>query len=245
MTHIEGPNSKSGEDRAPADPPAERRTSRTRPANRSGRSRQAARRTEDLVPFRVAIRVWFTISLQTFGGPAGQIAVMHRALVDEHRWIGPKRFQHALNFCMVLPGPEAQQLAIYIGWLLNGTRGGLAAGTLFVLPGVIAMRSAVGDLRRVRHHHAWSPRCSSDSGAAVLAIVANAVVRVGHPGAGRSRRSSRLAVAAFLSRSRRSGVAFPVVVLTAGVVGWALGRWVPSVFADRPGHTAATAARNR
>jgi len=80
------------------------------------------------VPFRRALRAWFAISLQTFGGPAGQIAVMQRTLVDERRWIGQKRFQHALNFCMVLPGPEAQQLAIYIGWLLNGVRGGLAAG---------------------------------------------------------------------------------------------------------------------
>jgi len=93
----------------------------------------------DLVPFRRALRAWFAISLQTFGGPAGQIAVMQRTLVDERRWIGQKRFEHALNFCMVLPGPEAQQLAIYIGWLLNGVRGGLAAGTLFVLPGAVAM----------------------------------------------------------------------------------------------------------
>ena len=84
----------------------------------------------DVVPFREAVRAWFTISLQTFGGPAGQIAVMQRHLVDERRWIGQKRFLHALNYCMLLPGPEAQQLAIYIGWLLNGLRGGLVAGTL-------------------------------------------------------------------------------------------------------------------
>ena len=93
----------------------------------------------DVLPLREATRTWFAISLQTFGGPAGQIAVMQRTLVDEKRWIGQRRFLHALNYCMLLPGPEAQQLAIYIGWLLNGLRGGLIAGTLFVLPGVVAL----------------------------------------------------------------------------------------------------------
>src|SRR5680860_462151 len=91
----------------------------------------------DLIPFRQAVKTWAAISLQTFGGPAGQIAVMHQKLVDEKRWIGQKRFLHALNFCMLLPGPEAQQLAIYTGWLLNGIRGGLIAGGLFVLPGML------------------------------------------------------------------------------------------------------------
>ena len=96
-------------------------------------------RARDVVPLREATRVWFEVSLQTFGGPAGQIAVMQHALVDEKRWIGQQRFLHALNYCMLLPGPEAQQLAIYIGWLLNGTAGGLIAGTLFVLPGLGAL----------------------------------------------------------------------------------------------------------
>src|SRR5438067_10256346 len=98
---------------------------------------RSARR--DLVPFGEATRAWFAISLQTFGGPAGQIAVMQRTLVDERRWIGQRRFLHALNFCMLLPGPEAQQLAVYTGWLLNGVRGGLIAGGLFVLPGMLAL----------------------------------------------------------------------------------------------------------
>ena len=93
----------------------------------------------DVVPFRDAVRAWFAISLQTFGGPAGQIAVMQRSLVDEKRWIGQRRFLHALNYCMLLPGPEAQQLATYVGWLLNGLRGGLVAGALFVFPGVVAL----------------------------------------------------------------------------------------------------------
>jgi chromate transporter len=93
----------------------------------------------DLVPFGQAVRTWLVISLQTFGGSAGQIAVMQRTLAEQRRWIGQRRFLHALNYCMLLPGPEAQLLAIYIGWLLNGTRGGLAAGVLFVLPGMIAL----------------------------------------------------------------------------------------------------------
>ena len=93
----------------------------------------------DVVPLRTAAKAWFEISLQTFGGPAGQIALMQHKLVDEKRWIGQKRFLHALNYCMLLPGPEAQQLAIYTGWLLNGARGGLIAGSVFVLPGMVAL----------------------------------------------------------------------------------------------------------
>ncbi len=91
-----------------------------------------------LIPLGEATRAWFAI-LTDLGGPAGQIAVMQHALVDEKRWIGQKRFLHALSFCTLLPGPEAQQLAIYIGWLLNGVRGGLIAGSLFVLPGMLAL----------------------------------------------------------------------------------------------------------
>src|ERR671921_635015 len=86
-----------------------------------------------------ATRVWARIALLSFGGPAGQIALMHRILVEEKRWIGDQRFLHALNFCMLLPGPEAQQLATYIGWLLHRTKGGLVAGGLFILPGLIAI----------------------------------------------------------------------------------------------------------
>src|SRR6187551_2992793 len=91
------------------------------------------------VPLREAIRVWARIAALSFGGPAGQIAVMHRILVDEKRWIGDARFLHALNYCMLLPGPEAQQLAVYIGWLLHKTPGGLVAGLLFILPGFVSI----------------------------------------------------------------------------------------------------------
>ncbi|HSH22317.1 MAG TPA: chromate efflux transporter [Candidatus Caenarcaniphilales bacterium] len=93
----------------------------------------------DGVSFREALRAWAYVGLNSFGGPAGQIAVMHREIVERRRWLGERRFLHALNYCMLLPGPEAQQLATYVGWLLHGVRGGLAAGLLFVLPGVVAM----------------------------------------------------------------------------------------------------------
>ncbi len=89
--------------------------------------------------FGEAFRVWFKIGCLSFGGPAGQIAMMHRVLVDEKKWIDEPRFLHALNFCMLLPGPEATQLATYVGWLLHGVRGGLTAGILFVLPGAVVM----------------------------------------------------------------------------------------------------------
>ena len=116
-----------------------RRTAMTQESHAAGGGPEVSSASRDVVPFRSALRTWFAISLQTFGGPAGQIAVMQRTLVDEKRWIGQRRFLHALSYCTLLPGPEAQQLAIYVGWLLNGVRGGLAAGTLFVLPGVVAL----------------------------------------------------------------------------------------------------------
>src|SRR5215470_19977169 len=91
------------------------------------------------VAFGEAMKVWARVAALSFGGPAGQIAVMHRIIVEEKKWIGENRFLHALNYCHLLPGPEAQQLAIYIGWLMHRTRGGLIAGVLFVVPGVIAL----------------------------------------------------------------------------------------------------------
>src|SRR4051794_40210871 len=142
-------------------------------------------RRRDLVPLREATGAWFRISLQTFGGPAGQIAVMQRALVDEKRWIGQQRFLHALNYCMLLPGPEAQQLAVYVGWLLNGTAGGLIAGTLFVLPGLVALL-ALSAIYVAYGSTTVVTGIFVGLAPAVLAIVAQAVVRVarralGHP----------------------------------------------------------------
>ena len=99
---------------------------------------------DDRMPsFAEAFRVWLRIGLLSFGGPAGQIALLHREVVDERHWVGERRFLHALNFCTLLPGPEAQQLATYLGWLLHGVKGGLAAGILFVLPGAVGHAGAV------------------------------------------------------------------------------------------------------
>jgi len=177
-----------------------------------------------LVPLGEATRTWFAISLQTFGGPAGQIAVMQHTLVDEKRWIGQKRFLHALSYCTLLPGPEAQQLAIYIGWLLNGVRGGLIAGTLFVLPGVLALLGlsalyvSAGDTTVVT-------AILAGLAAAVLSIVAQAVFRVGSRALGHPALVA-LAVAAFVALWVFA-VPFPIVIAVAACVGWALGRWAP------------------
>src|ERR671919_1091142 len=104
----------------------------TAPGTVPPRDKASGRR--ELVPLGHALRYWLRLGFINFGGPAGQIAIMHDELVDRKRWISNNRFLHALNYCMLLPGPEAQQLAIYIGWLLNGTWGGIVAGILFVLP---------------------------------------------------------------------------------------------------------------
>jgi chromate transporter len=194
---------------------------------------EPTRGREDVVPFGEAVRTWFAISLQTFGGPAGQIAVMQRTLVEEKRWIGQRRFLHALSYCTLLPGPEAQQLAIYVGWLLNGLRGGLIAGTLFVLPGVVALLAlsalyvGAGDTTVVAALFAGLAP-------AVLAIVVQAVLRVGGRALGHPALVG-LAVAAFLALSV-FGVPFPVVVATAAAVGWGLGRWAPRTFRGGGGH---------
>jgi chromate transporter len=178
----------------------------------------------DVIPLAEATRAWFAISLQTFGGPAGQIAVMQHTLVDERRWIGQKRFLHALSYCTLLPGPEAQQLAIYIGWLLNGVRGGLIAGILFVLPGVLALLGlsalyvGAGDTTLVT-------AILAGLASAVLAIVAQAVFRVGGRALGHPALVV-LAVAAFVALWMFT-VPFPIVIGVAAVIGWALGRWAP------------------
>lgn len=185
-------------------------------------------RPRDVIPLRVATRTWFRISLQTFGGPAGQIAVMQRTLVDEQRWIGERRFLHALSYCMLLPGPEAQQLAIYIGWLLNGMVGGLIAGVLFVLPGVVALLGL-----------SWLYVAHGDTAVvsglfvglapAVLAIVVQAVLRVGRRALGH-RSLVALAVVAFVALAM-FGVPFPFVLVGAACCGWWLARVDPTLAA--------------
>ncbi len=183
-----------------------------------------------VVPLRTATKAWFLISLQTFGGPAGQIAVMQRELVDERRWLGERRFLHALSYCMLLPGPEAQQLAVYTGWLLNGWAGGLIAGVLFVVPGFIALLA----LSAVYVTQGETPLVTGlfvGLAPAVVAIVVQAVVRIGrrsllHPAL------VAIAVAAFLALAVLA-TPFPVVVLGAGLVGWLVGRRWPGVMAAR------------
>ena len=127
---------------------------------------------------REAARVWTYVGLNSFGGPAGQIAVMHREVVDERGWISERRFLHALNFCMLLPGPEAQQLATYVGWLLNGIRGGLVAGLLFILPGAVVMLG-LSVVYAVYGQVQWVAGLLFGLQAAVVAIVVQALIRVG------------------------------------------------------------------
>ena len=184
----------------------------------------AGRESGGVIPLGEATRAWFAISLQTFGGPAGQIAVMQHALVDQKRWIGQGRFLHALSFCTLLPGPEAQQLAIYIGWLLNGVLGGLIAGVLFVLPGLLALL-ALSALYVGAGDTAIVTAVLAAVAPAVLVIVAQAVVRVGGRALGHPALVA-LAVAAFLALSIFK-TPFPLVVAVAAAVGWALGRWAP------------------
>src|SRR6476620_1955768 len=127
---------------------------------------------------REATRAWARVALLSFGGPAGQIAVMHRIIVEEKRWIGETRFLHALNYCTLLPGPEAQQLAIYIGWLLHKTKGGLVAGILFVLPGLVAIM-ALSWIYAIFGNVGAVQALFFGLKAAVLAIVVEAVLRIG------------------------------------------------------------------
>ena len=185
------------------------------------------------ISFRAAFWVWVKVAALTFGGPAGQIAVMHRILVEQKRWIGDTRFLHALNYCMLLPGPEAQQLAIYIGWLLHKTRGGLVAGALFVLPGFIALMvlswiyAAFGNVGVVQAMFFGLK-------AAVLAIVLEAVVRVGK----RALNNNVLlgiAAAAFVAIFFFHAP-FPLIILVAGIIGFIGGRAGLSAFLAGNGH---------
>ena len=143
------------------------------------------------ITFREAFHVWLKIGLMSFGGPAGQIALMHRVLVEEKRWVSESRFLHALNYCMLLPGPEAQQLATYVGWLLHKTLGGLVAGTLFILPGavvILALSVLYAGYNDLTH---------------LFSSTSNRyVVRPGHPG-----RSSRTGIRGFYRHDRDGKVA--------------------------------------
>ncbi len=169
------------------------------------------------VPLREAFRVWLRVAALSFGGPAGQIAVMHRVIVEEKRWISDARFLHALNYCMLLPGPEAQQLATYIGWLMHRTTGGLIAGGLFILPGVVAIMG-LSWIYALYGHVGVVAGLFFGLKAAVLAIVVEALIRVGR----RALRNSVLrgfAAAGFVALFFFSAP-FPLVIMAAGVVGY-------------------------
>jgi chromate transporter len=171
-----------------------------------------------VVSLRDALRVWLRVAMLSFGGPAGQIAVMHRIVVEEQRWVSEGRFLHALNYCMLLPGPEAQQLATYIGWLMHRTRGGIMAGGLFIVPGIIAIMglsyvyAAFGNVPLV---------VASFFGlkAAVLAIVLEAVFRIGKR-ALKNNVLRALAAAAFVGIFFFD-IPFPIIILGAGLIGLA------------------------
>jgi chromate transporter len=180
-----------------------------------------------------AFRVWLRVALLSFGGPAGQIAVMHRILVDEKRWISEPRFLHALNYCMLLPGPEAQQLATYIGWLMHRTLGGIMAGGLFIVPGIIAIMglsyiyAAYGNVPLV-------VALFFGLKAAVLAIVLEAVVRVGRR-ALKNNAMLALAAAAFVGIFFLN-IPFPIIILGAALIGFIGARSGLAMFQIGSGH---------
>jgi len=166
---------------------------------------------------REAFSVWLRVALLSFGGPAGQIAVMHRILVEEKRWVSESRFLHALNYCMLLPGPEAQQLATYIGWLMHGTRGGIMAGGLFIMPGVAAIM-VLSYIYAAFGNVGFVAALFFGLKAAVLAIVIQAVFRVGKR-ALKNRLMQGIATAAFVA-IYFFNVPFPVIILFAAVIGY-------------------------
>jgi len=173
------------------------------------------------VDFREALGVWLKVGCLGFGGPAGQIALMHRILVDEKKWVEEQRYLHALNFCMLLPGPEAQKLATYVGWLLHGVRGGLAAGILFVLPGAFVML-AVSLLYVMGRGVPVIDGALFGIKAAVLVIVVEALIRIGRRSL-KSRLLVGVAAAAFVGIFFLD-LPFPLIVLLAGVIGFFLAR---------------------
>ncbi len=194
------------------------------------------------VPFGEALRFWLKLGFISFGGPAGQIAVMHRELVEQRRWISERRFLHALNYCMLLPGPEAQQLATYIGWLMHRSWGGIVAGALFVLPSLLLL-IGLSWVYVVYGQVGWVAGLLYGIKPAVAAIVLQAVWRIG----GRVLRSPRrapwlwaLAIGSFVAIALLK-LPFPLVVLSALALGWLGGRVAPAQFLPAGGHGRAAA----
>ncbi|ESW93150.1 chromate transporter [Mesorhizobium sp. LSJC269B00] len=185
------------------------------------------------ISFADAMRVWARVAMLSFGGPAGQIAMMHRIVVEEKRWIGETRFLHALNYCTLLPGPEAQQLAIYIGWLMHKTKGGLVAGILFVLPGAVAIM-VLSWIYAIFGNVGAIQALFFGLKAAVLAIVLEAVLRIGRR-ALRNNVMVGLAAAAFIALFFFHAP-FPLVILVAAVIGYVGGKMGWAAFQPGNGH---------
>jgi putative chromate ion transporter len=177
----------------------------------------ALERPEDTPTFPELVRVFARIGCLSFGGPAAQIALMHKAVVDERKWLSEERFLHALSYCMLLPGPEAQQLATYIGWLTHGVRGGIVAGLLFVLPGLFVI-IGLSTLYALFQDAGWLAGLFFGLKAAVLTIVLEAVIRLARRTL-KTRFLRGLAIAAFLALFVL-GLPFPLVVLAAGLAGF-------------------------
>jgi chromate transporter len=178
--------------------------------------------------FSEAVKTWFKVGCLGFGGPAGQIALMHRIVVDEKKWVDEPRFLHALNFCMLLPGPEATQLATYIGWLLHGVRGGLAAGILFVLPGAVVMLG-LSLLYALGRGIPLIDGALFGIKAAVLVIVVEALIRIG-------RRALKTPLLVGLAAAAFVGIffldlPFPLIVIGAALIGFLVARGMPAQLA--------------
>ncbi len=191
------------------------------------------------VSFSEALKFWFKLGFISFGGPAGQIAIMHKELVEEKRWISENRFLHALNYCMVLPGPEAQQLAIYIGWLLHRTWGGVVAGVLFVLPSLFIL-IGLSYVYVVYGHVSWVAALLYGIKPAVAAIVVQAVHRIGSKTLKTPATAPVLwaiAVTSFLA-IYFLGLPFPVIVICAALIGFFGSKLVPHQFSTSAGHAA-------
>ena len=185
--------------------------------------------------FAEAFRFWLKLGFISFGGPGGQIAIMHTELVEKKKWISEARFLHALNYCMLLPGPEATQLAIYAGWLLHRTWGGIVAGALFVLPSAFILW-ALSYIYVAYGHVAWIAAIFYGLKPAVIAIVASAVIRIGKK-ALKNWVMAGIAALAFVSLFFH--VPFPAVILTAGLIGLIGGRLWRDKFLVIEGHASA------
>src|SRR5687768_1616081 len=183
------------------------------------------------VSFNEALRFWVKLGFISFGGPAGQIAIMHRELVERRRWISEERFLHALNYCMLLPGPEAQQLAIYIGWLLHRTWGGIVAGAFFVIPSIFVLLA----LSYVYAAHGNVPAVAgvlSGFKPIVVAIVVEAVIKIG--GRALNRWAHLIIAAASFISIYFLHIPFPIIILAAAIVGLFGARFMSTVFAPPP-----------